>query len=153
MNFKLTDQEVVAITAHINGYRAKHHAKAIAHSDVITSFSQSYAEKLSATNTFEHSRNRQYGENLASFGGYKNDMAALIKQSIDLWYSEVKLYDYEKATFVSGTGHFTQLCWNNSTKFGVGYAFDATTRRSVVCMNFDPPGNMMGRFKDNVFKI
>ena len=150
---KLTKDQISSITDHINSYRLKHHAKPIAHDEVITSFSQSYADQLLLSNKFEHSKNRLYGENLAYFGGHKNDTLALIKKSIDNWYSEVKDYDFTKATFTSGTGHFTQLCWNASTKFGVGCAYSATTKTAIVVMNFNPAGNMMGRFKENVSSI
>lgn len=149
----LTKDQILDITKAINTYRAKHHAKPILHEESISVFSQSYADKLISTNKFEHSNNKSYGENLAFFGGLKNDQLTLIKKAIDNWYSEVKLYDFEKATFKSGTGHFTQLCWNNSTKFGVGCSYNTKTKTAIITMNFDPPGNIMGRFKDNVFNI
>ena len=153
MSISLTQEQINIITDYINGYRLKHHAKPIAHDTTITTFSQSYSDQLISTNKFEHSKNKLYGENLAYFGGLKNDTVALIKKAIDAWYSEVKDYDYAKATFASGTGHFTQLCWNSSTKFGVGCSYNATTRTAIITMNFNPPGNMMGRFKENVSPI
>ena len=150
MTQQLSTQQITDITNHINLYRVKHHALPIEHNALITIFSQSYAKKLLDSNKFEHSGNRLYGENLAMFGGVKDDLVMLVKRAIDSWYAEVKSYDYDKATFVSGTGHFTQLCWTASTKFGVGYAYNPTTKTAVVSMNFDPPGNVMGRFKENV---
>lgn len=89
-------QEV--ITKHINSYRTKHHAKSIAHSNPVSVFSQSYAQKLCETGKFEHSGNKSYGENLACFFGHKDDKTALVKKAIDSWYSEVSKYDFDKAT-------------------------------------------------------
>ena len=141
------------ITDYINIYRLKHHAKLITHDENISAFSQMYAEKLIATGKFQHSGNRSYGENLSWYGGYKNDMLALIKKSIDSWYDEVKLYNFNNPEFSSGTGHFSQLCWDSSIKFGVGYAYNTTKRTAIITMNFSPPGNVRGLFRENVFPI
>lgn len=146
----LTPQQIADITTHINTYRSKHHAKSIEHNVTITAFTQSYASQLAQSSKFEHSGNRAYGENLAMFRGMADNIVVLVKRAIDSWYSEVKAYDYAKATFVSGTGHFTQLVWNTSTQYGIGYSYNIATKTAVVSMNFNPPGNMMGRFKENV---
>lgn len=148
----LTKDQIIDITNHINVYRSKHRANPISHDQTISTFSQSHADKLIATNKFEHSKNRLYGENLAFFGGNKNDRVALIKKAIDNWYAEVKLYDFSNVAFKSGTGHFTQLCWNSSSKFGVGYSYNTSTKTAIISMNFDPAGNVLSKFKDNVFK-
>jgi hypothetical protein len=149
----LSQEQINKITDHINMYRLKHNAKIITYDETITNFSQSYAEKLIITNQFKHSGNKLYGENLSYFGGYKNNMVELIKKSIDSWYGEVKLYNFNNPTFSSGTGHFTQLCWDSSIKFGVGYAYNTTNRTAIITMNFSPRGNVMGLFRENVFPI
>ncbi len=49
------------------------------------------------------------------------------------------------------TGHFTQVVWRKSVKFGAGVARDANGARYVVG-RYQPAGNvtMPGWFEDNV---
>ena len=51
--------------------------------------------------------------------------------------------------FFLGTGHFTQVVWKNTRDIGIGKAF-GKDGRVFVCVNYHPPGNVIGRFKDNV---
>lgn len=132
----------------INELRAKHKAPPLKWSDTIYKVSQSHADKLMAENKFEHSKNRLYGENLfASWGQPKDKVAQL---AINSWYDEVKQYNYEKATFVSGTGHFTCLVWANAKECGLGVSFDEKTKKAIVVYNCSPPANVFGQFKTNV---
>ena len=78
-------------------------------------------------------------------------MINLIKKEIDRWYNEVRGYDFIKSTYIPGTGHFTQLVWNDSITFGVGYTYNTTTRVAIIVMNFAPRGNVLGFFNQNVF--
>lgn len=149
----LTKDQINVITDYINVLRLKHHSKIITYSEDISMFSQLYAEKLITTNKFRHSGNKLYGENLAYFGGYKNDMIMLIKKAIDNWYSEIEFYDFRNPSFSSATGHATALLWDSSINFGVGYAYNTTKRIAIITMNFSPPGNVIGLFRENVFTI
>ena len=124
----------MVISDYINVYRLRHHAKLITYDENITNFSQLYAERLVSSNQFRHSGNKLYGENLAWFGGYKNNMIELIKKSIDSWYSEVKQYNFNNPGFSSITGHFSQLCWDSSINFGFGYAYNTTNRTAIITM-------------------
>lgn len=47
-------------------------------------------------------------------------------------------------------GHFTQMVWKNSKELGIGWVQkdDGTT---YVVGNYDPPGNIMGQYYENVF--
>lgn len=47
-------------------------------------------------------------------------------------------------------GHFTQVVWKDSTELGVGCA-KTDNGKTYVVANYNPPGNMMGKFKENVF--
>ncbi len=54
-------------------------------------------------------------------------------------------------------GHFTQLVWRSSRELGVGRAVGADAKgtgdqRVVVVCAYYPPGNVLNRFPDNVFK-
>ena len=46
------------------------------------------------------------------------------------------------------TGHFTQVVWKSTTKVGFGYAANANS--CYVCARYNPAGNMMNAFQDNV---
>lgn len=149
----LTQDQINEITNHINSFRFRHHSKLITYNKDINNFSQLYAEKLALTNTFKHSGNKLYGENLSYFRGYKNDLVSLVKKSIDNWYSEIKLYNFNDPKFSSGTGHFTCLIWDSSINFGIGYAYNTTNRTAIVVLNTSPPGNISGLYRENVFPI
>lgn len=143
----MNSKEIDEITKHINQYRRKHHAVDMSYNKTVSNFSQSWSNNLMKTNKFEHSRNKLYGENLA-YSSYPGDKLSHIKNAIDSWYSEIKDYDFTKATFTSDTGHATALLWKDSNAFGIGYSSDG--KKHIVSMNIHPPGNMMGRFKENV---
>lgn len=92
-----------------------------------------------------HNTDRRYGENVYSCGGF--DPSG--QQVCQAWYDEIRLYDFDRAQFASGTGHFTQVVWRGSRRIGVGRAKSAGGQVFVVA-NYDPPGNMMGDFRENV---
>lgn len=48
--------------------------------------------------------------------------------------------------------HFTQVIWKDSKKVGFG-VYRASDGSFYVVANYYPAGNLLGRFKDNVFQI
>jgi len=52
----------------------------------------------------------------------------------------------------SGTGHFTQVVWKESTVLGVGRAErdDGEMKCAYIVGRYKPAGNMMGSFLTNV---
>merc|ERR1719327_622481 len=66
----------------------------------------------------------------------------------DRWYSEIKDYDFSNPGFKPNVGHFTQVVWKSTTKLGCGTASDGPN--VYVTCRYDPGGNMMGAFADNV---
>lgn len=147
----LTQEQIKIITDYINNYRAIHQAPPLIYDNTIAQVSQSWANYLLANNLFQHSGNMLYGENLTYFQGYGNDVISLLKQSIDLWYNEVKLYDFKNPGFSEATGHFTCLIWKDSKSFGLGFAINPTNNTVDIVMNTNPPGNYIGEFATNVF--
>ena len=73
------------------------------------------------------------------------------EKAVDSWYSEVEKYEYNSDRPSMGTGHFTQVVWKDSMKMGVAKASSPDGRTTVVVANYHPPGNFVGRFKQNVF--
>lgn len=66
-----------------------------------------------------------------------------------MWYDEIKDYDFNNPGFSSGTGHFTQVVWVDSMELGVAKATAQNGMQFVVARYF-PPGNILGRFPNNV---
>lgn len=132
-----------AVTALITSLRAVHGAPPLVYDPSIAAVSSAYAARLLRNGGgLVHSQNPSYGENLASFGGYTNDPAALMAAAVRAWYNEYKQYDYGNPGFTPQTGHFTCLVWRSSTRYGIGVAYDEATRTAVVVMNTAPPGNL-----------
>ena len=67
----------------------------------------------------------------------------------DMWFDEVKLYDFNNPSAQPGTEHFTQLVWVGSKKMGVAKAVGQGGKQYVVA-RYDPAGNVTGKFQDNV---
>ncbi|CAF3533082.1 unnamed protein product [Rotaria socialis] len=115
----------------------------------LNTIAQNYADYLAARNIFQHSNNG-YGENL-----YMTSSSAPIQSlsgtgATQAWYDEIDYYNFNSPGFSSSTGHFTQVVWKTSTKLGVGIAFSLDGRRAYVVANYDPPGNYMGQFAQQV---
>jgi hypothetical protein len=145
-----TYAQKIELTNYVNAYRAKHNSPPLMWDDTISAFAQEYSLYLVTNNLFQHSNKEGYGENLAYFQGYPNEMMTLIKKSIDLWYDEIKLYNFNYPGYSPSTGHFTCLVWKSSTRFGMGYSFNNDTKVVDITMNTAPPGNIIGQFQQNV---
>ena len=146
----LTQDQITTIASYINTYRAKHQSPAITWDPSIAKFSQQWTYYMSYHNLFQHSGTASYGENITYLQGYGTDIITLLKHSIDAWYNENKLYDYNNPGFSKGTGHFTCLVWKSSTAFGMGITMNDKTNEVHISMNTFPPGNYSGQFIQNV---
>lgn len=118
----------------------------------INGFAQKWADYLSKTDQFYHSGG-PYGENLFKSYGGSVDSSAVMAAAINTFYKEIAQYDYSHPGFTMQTGHFTQLVWRSSVEIGVGiatYPDPKYRHRTVVCINYRPPGNVQGQFQQNV---
>ena len=63
-------------------------------------------------------------------------------------------YDFSNGAFGSGTGHFTQVVWKESTVLGIGRV--EVKQGGMECAytvgRYKLAGNMMGSFNENVPK-
>lgn len=132
--------------------RAAHSASPLVWDATVAASAASWA----AGCKWAHTPNNPYGQNIAA--GTWSTFGA--KDATDLWYDEYKLYDFDKGEYSDATGHFTQMVWKGSKKLGC--ALQQCTAKQmglgnsgnanfVVC-NYDPPGNWIGEFKENVSK-
>lgn len=150
-----------------NYYRAKHGVGALTEDSTIRSTSQAWANYLSDNNLFQHNTAKLptlgYGENLAmnyASGSASTLTAAACSKSasdaIDMWYNEVKDYNFQTGGFSMSTGHFTQLVWKSTTKVGHGVAFSVDPNypsftKMILCADYQAAGNMQGAYQANVF--
>jgi len=147
----ITPEQKTEITNYINDYRARHQSPPLTWDETIATFAQQWSFYLLSNNLFQHSGSALYGENLAYFEGYGNDIVVLLKKAIDNWYNEITLYDFTNPGYKQGTGHFTCLVWKSSTKFGMGISIDPSNNNKVdITFNSEPPGNYQGQFAQNV---
>lgn len=76
-------------------------------------------------------------------------MVVMGYEPVEHWYSENVNHSYGKEPSTLKTGHFTQVVWRDSRELGVGMAKNRTGQIFVVA-NYDPPGNFIGSFAENV---
>lgn len=142
---KLGNFKDVCLNAH-NQYRAKHGAPPLKWSNECNAHAKKWASYLAKNKKFEHSHAKGLGENLACF---VRSGEVTGNEAVDMWYDEIKDYNFSRATFASGTGHFTQVVWRETTELGIAVA-KGKNNYTVVVANYKPAGNMMGKFKENV---
>ena len=71
------------------------------------------------------------------------------KGATDLWYNEVKKYNFKQGVFTMQTGNFIQLVWKDSKELGVSNAFSKSGKTYIVAL-YSPAGNIDGQFRKNV---
>jgi hypothetical protein len=124
-----------ALDAH-NTLRARHGVANLTWSGAVRDSAQAWADRC----VIEHSAGG-YGENLAM--GHAD-----ISHAVQDWYDEISEYDFASPGFSVDTGHFTQVVWKDTRRVGCAKGncrgFDWW-----VCQ-YDPPGNVAGRFQANV---
>ncbi|KAF1744375.1 hypothetical protein MXB_3410, partial [Myxobolus squamalis] len=133
----------VALATH-NQLRALHGAPALEWSNDLAKSSLEWAKELAKSNVLAHGDSND-GENLAFISGIKLDGEYATK----MWYNEISDYDYSTPKFSSKTGHFTQLIWAGSKKFGIAN-FEGKNGSQFIVARYLPPGNFQGRFELNV---
>ena len=139
-----------ALDSH-NKYRKKHGVPPLKINSDLCKISQQWAEKIASTENFEHSSckwgSKNIGENIALCSGQQMTGQFMT----DMWYEEIKDYDFKNPGFTDGTGHFTQLVWKESKELGVGLSISSNGDYYAVA-NYFPAGNDIDAFAQNVFK-
>ncbi|CAM8888825.1 hypothetical protein QQ045_024137 [Rhodiola kirilowii] len=107
----------------------------------LATYAQNYANSRISDCNLVHS-NGPYGENLAKGSGSFTGQAA-----VNLWVAEKPYYTYSSNTCQSGKvcGHYTQVVWKNSVRFGCARAQCNNGWYFVIC-SYDPPGNYVGQW-------
>ena len=151
-----------ALSKH-NSYRSVHRSPSMTLDGTLNNTAQQWAQNLAATGKLEHSPSSQRngaGENLYVSYTTASSIPAdnLAEAAVKSWYDEVSAYNYSNPGFSTGTGHFTQVVWKNSTQLGCGAAQGKATLGGteynafyVVCQ-YAPAGNVQGQFPQNVLQ-
>ncbi|XP_008203512.1 uncharacterized protein LOC103315588 isoform X2 [Nasonia vitripennis] len=136
---------------HHNTLRALHNSPDLVIDIKLNDFAQDWALTLAGKDIFEHRKENNYGENL--YVGYNSDPEWKLDPQVPVqsWYDEISAYKFgePRPKNIAAVGHFTQLVWKGSEKLGVGRAVSKTGKVYVVC-NYEPAGNVVGQFANNV---
>lgn len=130
-----------------NRLRALHGCPPLAMDERLTSLARNWARTIARTSVMQHSSQQKYGENLYMCFGKIVDG----KEPVKAWYSEIKDYNYDAPGFSPETGHFTQVLWK-TTRF-MGVAVEKKGNEVFVVANYEPPGNFLDRFGENVPRL
>jgi pathogenesis-related protein 1 len=137
--------EADILLAEHNRVRARHCAPPLGWSPSLARVAQRWAEHLRDKGcVLEHSQGTGYGENLAA--GTSSIMSP--SKVVDMWASEVGVYDFSRPGFSMQAGHFTQVVWKGTSFVGCGKA--SCPSMDIWVCNYDPPGNVTGDFPANV---
>lgn len=117
-----------------NTLRSKHCVPALKWSSQLAAGAQAWA----ASCTFAHSVGawkgaNSYGENLA----WGTNLSGA--QAVNMWYNEIRFYNFSAPVWNKNVAHFTQVIWRGSTQLGCGSA-RCKGRVYWVC-RYSPPGN------------
>jgi uncharacterized protein YkwD len=134
-----------ALKAH-NNCRAKHGVKDLDLDDDLCQVAQAWANQLAEQDKMAHSNNG-YGENVF----WTSTPTTTGTLPVDSWYAEIKDFNFKKIDHQPGTGHFTQVVWKGSKKLGIAYA--STKSGTYVVANYEPAGNFLGQYPENVLPL
>jgi len=129
-----------------NNYRAMHGVAPLQYNARLEAFAIKRAEHMASTDIFAHPSNLPYGENLY----WRSGRVPSCTNALDMWYREVDYYNFRRGNFSPKTGHFTQMIWKDSRYVGCASAKSRRSGRIYIACNYYPPGNVIGRFKENV---
>lgn len=135
------------VRAH-NEYRRQHKLADLKLSASLSKYAQEWADVLSRRAVLQSRGGTRYGENI-----YCVQSSAPIelngRDPVDQWYKEGKVHVFGREPSTLKTGHFTQIVWRESMEIGVAIARNRNGQIFVVC-NYDPPGNVIGTYSENV---
>lgn len=134
---------------HHNYYRSNHKSEPLVVNSELNELAQNWANEISKDNHFDHSKRiwkgKKIGENIAMCFGEK----ITGKFISDLWYNEIRNYDFNRGNLSSETNNFTQLIWRNTREIGVGIA-QSNSGNWYAVVNYYPEGNISSEVELNV---
>lgn len=115
----------------------------------LAAFAKKRSDHIAASDgkEFGHPPDLPFGENLFWHSSVDKGCEYMVKG----WYDEIGLYNFAAPIFEPATGHFTQMVWKDTKKVGCAFTPSKGPRGGIyLTCNYDPPGNWVGEFVDNV---
>jgi len=150
VSVKGNDFQNDALRAH-NELRRKHHSPNLILNNDLNRIAQNYAKLLAKIYSLQHSNNEYKGEPLGENIFMCQGMKPTGKYVTQNWYDEINKYNFNSKSFISGTGHFTQVVWKKTKEVGFGCA-QADDGAYFCVANYFPCGNFLGEFQENVLR-
>ncbi|XP_031564749.1 protein PRY1-like [Actinia tenebrosa] len=154
-DFKPFESE--ALDAH-NKFRAVHGSQPMKLNRQMCDEAAEYAKTIAQQGQLRHSSREQrnsQGENLSM--GCSTNSGQTTTEAVNNWYNEVCSpgYEFSVGRGQGGTGHFTQVVWNDSTELGIGKADSVQGRMkcTYIVGRYKPLGNFFtgnNDYKKNV---
>jgi len=138
-----------ALESH-NNYRKLHGVAPLKLDKKLCSYAQEWANKLAREDSFEHRTNQDFGENLYCSWSSNPKAKCAGSKPVDSWYSEMTKYTFGSEPTSSASGHFTQVVWKKTESLGIAKAKSPKSGKIIVVANYEPAGNWIGQYKDNV---
>ncbi|XP_023221216.1 Golgi-associated plant pathogenesis-related protein 1-like [Centruroides sculpturatus] len=132
-----------------NHYRTIHGVPPLKLSKELCRYAEEWAKNIAASENFRHRPNNKYGENIYMEWSSNPNSQVSGQKAVDSWYSEIKFHQFGREPTSLKSGHFTQVIWKESKELGVAYSRSKSGKIFVVA-NYNPAGNMLGSFKNNV---
>merc|ERR1712156_74607 len=150
----LTADQQIGLDRH-NHYREMHENTPNQSSDdVLCADAAAYAQKLADLGKLQHDsdelNSKWQGENLYMAMSWMPITNPGYDRAVDKWYAEIDDYDYSNPTFTSGTGHFTQVIWKDSTEMCMAHAYSEDQKKVYIVARYKTRGNMWGQFGTKV---
>nr|ABA54555.1 venom allergen-like protein 11 [Schistosoma mansoni] len=147
---RLDDFREDCFRAH-NEKRLLHGVCALRHSLALDKTAQDWAEALLSEDGIKNSPLSSRGEvgesiSVRTSTGTHVDMQG--HEVVNTWHSDAENYNYENGK--GPAGNFTQLVWSSTREVGFGKA--CGPGKCVVVAHYRPPGNVLGRYLENVFR-
>jgi len=133
-----------------NKVRARHGAPVLTLDEGLCRFAQRWADHLADAGRFEHCPDNPYGENLYAQWATSTKSVCPADRAVDSWYEEGGNYNYNAEPTSMSVGHFTQLVWKNTRRMGIARAKTKDGKRTMIVAHYDPPGNFIGQYVQNV---
>ncbi|KAI8484740.1 Golgi-associated plant pathoproteinsis- protein 1 [Branchiostoma belcheri] len=136
-----------------NEYRTWHGAPKLKLSRKLSRSAKAFARGLAETNKIADMRHSPeaieglYGESIACASYQQSG-----REVSELWYTEMKRYNFETPGYQPRTSHFTAMVWRSTRKVGCGVA-RAEDGSTYIVARYSPPGNMIeeGEYAENVW--